>query len=80
MSFLSRRVTVFAFVANECTDATRGSFEDREVLLSVVALWEAEDGSRFVSFCIFLLIGLGVAFMSRLRYNVAKIVLLERKS
>ena len=32
---------------------------------------------RFVSF---FFNGLGVAFMSRLRYNVAKIVLLERKS
>ncbi len=47
----------------------------------MVALWEAEDGSRFVSFCIFLFFnGLGVAFMSQLRYNVAKIFLLERMS
>ena len=69
MSFLSSGASPFAFGANERSDATRESFEDREVLLSVVALcrararalWEAEEGYHLVSFCISLL---GVTFLS----------------
>ena len=56
MSFLFARHRLHvAFVANECSDITNGGFRDREVLLSVVALWEAEDGSsRFLLYLSFL--------------------------